>query len=203
MSSGIYHKNTGYHNRRSIRLHGYDYTRPGYYFITICIFDRKQCLFGDVIEKRVVMNEYGKYVDQCWHEIPAHFPQAQTDEFVVMPNHVHGIIHLIDYNRRGTACRAPTGTIEQFGKPVARSLPTIVRSFKSAISKRIHHVLPAFKWQRNYFEHIIRDNTSLFFIRKYIRENPLQWSIDFENPIDREIQEFSMSEPNDTYDIKD
>lgn len=92
MSSGVFNKYTGYHNRRSIRLPGYDYSRPGYYFVTICIHDRSLRFFGTVMDGLMILNEFGKYAGQCWHEIPIHFPHVKTDEFIVMPNHVHGII---------------------------------------------------------------------------------------------------------------
>lgn len=207
MSSGVYDKFTGYHNRRSIRLRGYDYTQPGAYFVTICVHDRQQKLFGDVIDGKMVLNDAGKYANKCLMEIPKHFPHAKLDECLVMPNHIHGIICLT--NRRGTACRAPmrddglnsgtacrapTGTTEKFGKPTIGTIPTIIRSYKSAVSKQIHKSDKKFKWQRNYYEHIIRNELSLFFIRKYIRENPLHWNIDSENHIAREIKELVMIE---------
>jgi REP element-mobilizing transposase RayT len=203
MSSGVYDKFTGHHNRRSIRLHKYNYAQPGAYFVTICVHNRKRNLFGDVVNRKMVLNDAGKYAFKCWMEIPIHFPNAELDQFSVMPNHIHGIICLSDRRgtacrapihddglNSGTACRAPTGMIEQFGKPTIGTIPTIIRSFKSATSKYIHQSDRSFKWQRNYYEHIIRDTTSLFFIRKYIRENSLNWDIDSQNPVAREIQEF-------------
>ena len=119
-----------------------------------------------------------------------------------MPNHFHGIIYLrrgtardVDTVRKeGTARRAPTRSTEQFGKPTIGTIPTIVRAFKSAVSKRIHEIAPAFRWQRNYYEHCIRDDKSLYLIRNYIRENPLQWPDDSENHIDRESEKFKMVE---------
>ena len=107
----------------------------------------------------------------------------RLDEFVVMPNHVHGILVIAD-NRRGTACRAPT-TVERFGRPVTGSLPTIVRSFKSVSTKRINKVrntpgIPV--WQRNYYEHVIRSEKELDRIRQYIAHNPASWTEDAERP---------------------
>ncbi|MCP9448033.1 MAG: hypothetical protein NNA22_10760, partial [Nitrospira sp.] len=118
-------------NRRSIRLKGYDYSQAGAYFVTVCTQDRT-CLFGDVADGEMRLNDAGGIARQCWFDIPAHFPNASLDEFIVMPNHVHGII-VVD--GRGTACRAPT---EQFGRPVTGSIPTIIRSFKSAVTKQIN-----------------------------------------------------------------
>jgi len=96
MSSGIHNHITGYHNRRSIRLRDHDYSQPGYYFITVCIEQPKKRLFGNVIDGRMLLNDAGKCTERCWRDIPAHFPQVKLDEFVVMPNHVHGIIVIRD-----------------------------------------------------------------------------------------------------------
>jgi len=172
------------HRRRSIRLKGYDYSRAGAYFITICTHARA-CLFGEIVDGKMRLNDAGRMVQGCWDAIPKHFPDVVTDECVVMPNHIHGIVWV----GKGTACRAPTTchvpTVEQFGKPVSGSLPTIIRSFKSAVTKRInesHGAAGAPVWQRNYYEHIIRDDESLNQIRQYIIDNPAQWAMDRENP---------------------
>jgi REP element-mobilizing transposase RayT len=114
----------------------------------------------------------GQTVEFIWHEIPNHFSQTKLDAFVVMPDHIHGIVFI--NRRRGTACRAPM-TMEQFGQPVPGSVPTIVRSFKSAATKHINELrqTPGVKlWQRNYWEHIIRDDRELDNVRKYIQNNP-------------------------------
>jgi REP element-mobilizing transposase RayT len=167
--------NPDIHHRRSIRLPGYDYTTHGAYFITVCAKER-QCLFGVVENGQMRMNEAGRVAEQCWNDIPAHFPHAVLDEMVVMPNHVHGIVWI---NGRGTACRTPT--MEQFGQPVSGSISTIVRSFKSAVTKHInelHGVSGNTIWQRNFYERIIRNETELNGIREYIRSNPALWATD-------------------------
>jgi putative transposase len=175
-------------HRRSIRVQGYDYSQAGAYFVTICTQNRK-CLFGEIADGRMVVNHAGRIVDQCWYDIPSHFPHIALDQYVVMPNHLHGII-VISEGRgtaccRGTACRAPTTTEEQFGHPVVGSVPTIIRSFKSAATKRINEIrnTPGAKlWQRNFYERIIRNDDELNRIREYIANNPLQWEMDRENP---------------------
>jgi putative transposase len=96
MSSGIYNKLTGYHNRRTIRLREYDYSQSGAYFVTICIHDRKQNLFGDVVNGEMIENDNGNAVRNCWNHLPSHYPQIRLDEFVIMPNHMHGIIIIRD-----------------------------------------------------------------------------------------------------------
>ena len=266
--------------RRSIRLKGYDYSQPGAYFITMVTQDKNN-LFGKIVTGEVILNDIGKIVEQCWLEIPNHFHNTRLDTFIIMPNHVHGIIWIeetstvnsdgtgtacraptsaidslgastansngagtancdrtgtacraptsaidslgagaADSNRTGTACRAPTGAIdslgagtancdrmgtacraptgdegnfhapttqfEQFGKPVPGSIPTIIRSFKSAVTKKVNEIQNtscARIWQRNYHEHVIRDESSLNNIRLYITDNPLKWELIKNHPI--------------------
>ena len=179
------------HHRRSIRLKGYDYSQPGAYFVTVCT-NKWKCLFGEIVGGTMVLNQLGQIVSGCWNEIPEHFPNVELDEFVTMPNHLHGIVVTANKNQlsacRGTACRAPT--VESFGKPVAGSLSTIMRSFKSAVTKEINKMrgtpnLPI--WQRNYYEHVLRNEDKLNRTREYVLNNPLQWQFDRENP--RRIQD--------------
>jgi putative transposase len=170
------------HHRWSIRLKDYDYSSAGAYFVTICIKERR-CVLGRIQNSDVVLSPIGKIVHQCWNEIPDHFNAAKLDVFVIMPSHLHGVLVIIDEWCRGTACRAPT--IEQFGQPVRQSLPTVVRSFKSAVTRQINIVrntLGEPLWQRNYYEHIIRNEKELNQTREYILYNPLQWQFDRENP---------------------
>jgi REP element-mobilizing transposase RayT len=156
------------------------------------------CLFGEIVDAEMRLNDAGRMAQQCWCEIPAHFPNVELDEFVVMPNHVHGIIvitlcgrhtdiaRVTDANMVGAqhAVPLPSPKSEHFQKPVAGSIPTIIRSFKSAVAKRINEwrgTLGAPVWQRNYYEHIVRDDESLNRIREYIASNPMQWECDREN----------------------
>ncbi len=177
--------------RRSIRLHGYDYRQAGAYFVTICTHDR-MCLFGQVVGGEMRLNARGRIVEQCWLEIPRHFPHVALDVFVVMPNHVHSIIILNDVGTRPVGARhAVPLQRERFGKPVTGSIPTIIRSFKSAATKQINIVrrLPdAPVWQRNYYEHVIRNDEPLNHIREYIITNPLRWALDPENPVGTKSQ---------------
>jgi len=180
------------HHRRSIRLKNYDYASPGAYFVTI-VTHRRQCLFGNVMDGQMRLNEFGEIVRDEWLKTETIRPRVQLDEYVIMPNHVHGIIIINDDNRRGTLQRAPTimqraptimqrtPTIEQFGKPTSDSIPTIIRLLKSATTKRINEYrnTPAVPvWQRNYYEHIIRNETELQQIRQYIANNPINWEND-------------------------
>jgi REP element-mobilizing transposase RayT len=164
--------------RRSTRLPGYDYASPGAYFVTVCTHERT-CLFGEIDKGGVNLRPPGEIVWATWNELPRHFPDLEVDALVVMPNHLHGILAL---QGRGTACRAPT---EAFGRPVSGSIPTIVRSFKSAAAREINRIRRtpgAAVWQRGYFEHIIRTPDDLNRLRRYIESNPLRWALDRENP---------------------
>jgi len=172
--------NPEHHHRRSIRLKGYDYVQSGAYFITICAHNR-ECLFGDVTKGEMRCNEYGEIVRQEWFKTSEIRPcvRLHETEFVVMPNHIHGIIRIIDDDVGTRRRRAPT--IEQFGKPVCDSIPTIIRAFKSIITKRINQIRGtpgAPVWQRNYHEHIIRNEESLNRIRQYIADNSRRWAFD-------------------------
>jgi len=168
-------------HRRSVRLKSYDYTEAAAYFITICTH-AKGAVFGRIDEGRMQMNECGRIADQRWRTLPDHHLNCELDYYVVMPNHVHGIL-VLHKDWTGTAGRAPTP--EAFGRPVSRSIPTIVRSYKSSVSRHIgrcrqQKTRPL--WQRGYYEHVIRHERELAAIRRYVHENPLQWHIDHENP---------------------
>ncbi len=130
----------------------------------------------------MLLNELGRIVKEEWLRTGRIRQNLEIDEFIVMPNHIHGILNITD-NGRGTLQRAPTE--EQFGKPVSNSIPTIVRLFKSTTTKQINKFRnkpSVLVWQRNYYEHIIRDDKELQAIREYIRYNPLKWNEDEENP---------------------
>jgi REP element-mobilizing transposase RayT len=176
------------HHRRSVRLKGYDYFSTGAYFVTICTWNR-DCLFGEIIEGKIELNEYGKVVQQEWMHSGDIRPNVELDEYVIMPNHFHGIVIINAGNIcRGMARHAPTG--RQFAKPIANSLSTIIGAFKSAVTKLIKILrknpgMPV--WQRNYFERVIRNEKELFRIREYICFNPVQWDMDEENPANIKI----------------
>ena len=205
------------HHRRSIRLAGYDYSQSGAYFITIVTQDRVS-LFGSIVDGKMQLNEWGQIVWQCWVEIPAHFSNAVLDEFVVMPNHVHGIIVLVNpsgatnvgMTNMGTTNMGATnvgmtnvgmtnmGTTNMGAThvgathasplpargPQRQSVSSIVGSFKSAVTKRINQqrgTPGASVWQRNYYEHIVRNEEEWRRIAAYIQNNPSRWKKDREN----------------------
>jgi putative transposase len=176
------HYNKGIHHRRSIRLKNFDYSQAGAYFVTICSW-KQECLLGELVDGQMLLNQYGEMVKSEWLETGNIRSTIQLDKFIVMPNHIHGILK-INNDCRGMLQRAPT--YEQFGKPVSNSLPTIIRLFKSTTTKRINtfRITPGHPvWQRNYYEHVIRDDEELNHIREYIMNNPLQWVKDENNPV--------------------
>jgi putative transposase len=167
------------HHRRSIRLKGYDYTSAGAYFVTIVAYNR-DCLFGELINEKINLSEYGKIARECWRAIPNHFPNVELGAYVVMPNHIHGVIIIKD-DGRDTPWRVPT---EQFSKPVKSSLATIIRQYKSSVSRIISKQFNETNiWQHNYYEHIIRNDAEWNRIHLYIEANRVNWTEDLENPV--------------------
>ena len=140
------------------------------HFVTIGTRDREETL-GIVEGDRTILSDWGEIAEECWLEIPRHFPYAVLDEHVIMPNHMHGIIIL--KGKRGKDFGE-----EGFGKPVRGSLSTILRSYKSAVTRTINRARHGhgFVWQGGFHEHRIRDEEELERIRRYIRENPRKWS---------------------------
>ncbi len=170
-------------DRHSIRLKEYDYSNVGGYFATIVTLGR-ECLFGEIIDGEMRFNTLGKIVQECWLAIPNHFPNTDVDLFVVMPNHIHGIIVLYEKDnssiaraRRASPLPKPSITLG-FN---SGTLSAIIGSFKSAVTKRIgREINPKKIWQRNYYEHIIRDAQDFERIANYITENVGNWVDDEE-----------------------
>ena len=167
------------HHRRSIRLKEYDYSRPGAYFITVCTKNR-ECLFGNIINDAMVLSACGKIIEKVWYHLTKHYQNIKLDKFVVMPNHMHGIVILMEVDDVGAGLKpAPTDLTKCY------PLSEIVRAFKTFSSRHINELrktqgVPV--WQRNYHEHIVRNENELNRIREYIINNPLRWQFDRENP---------------------
>jgi len=159
-------------NRRSIRLPGYDYASAGWYFVTICCHKR-QNLFGEIRQGEMALNAAGEMVEECWFNIPKHFPNTVLHEFVVMPNHVHGIIELTV----GAENFLPLQPIQhEFQKMIPQSVSSIVKGFKIGATKWMRQNTTEYQiWQRNYYEHIIRNEDSYRDISNYIINNPQNW----------------------------
>lgn len=181
-------------HRRSIRLKNFDYTQAGVYFITIRTV-KNCCIFGEILDGEMFLNDSGKIVESEWLRTLKLRNYLTLDQYIVMPNHFHGILIIKNRCGRGTAYCAlkekdakntvPT-KYESFGKPISDSIPTIIRSFKSAVTKGINFLrnTPAEKvWKRNYYEHIIRNYKELENTRQYIIDNPANWFEDKDNPL--------------------
>ena len=150
--------------RRSLRLPEYDYSHAGAYFITVCTQDRVM-LFGEVIDRDVRLNDMGTIVQQTWDDLPTHYSGIDLDAFIVVPNHVHGIIILVDESEPRHA------------------IPEIVRGFKTFSARRVNERAGkrGILWQRGYYEHVIRNEKALDRIRAYIANNPARWANDPES----------------------
>ena len=164
----------------SLRLPDWDYTAPGWYFITICTKDR-QPFFGEIVDGKMKRNKLGEIAHKFWSEIPSHHSNVSIDEFVIMPDHLHGILILSDTceavaTLHATSLRSETTSdVNYFSEisPKKGSLSTIIRSYKSAVTRDIHkYHSPSFAWQSRYYDHIIRTETDLDNLREYIHLNP-------------------------------
>jgi len=168
------------HYRRSLRLREYDYSQAGAYFITICTKNR-ECTFGDVLDGDMVLNDAGRVVAEEWMKSADVRNEIELDAFVVMPNHLHGIVLI----RRGDRPVAPTSEPIPVSGPKPKSIGSFIAGFKPTVTKRINELrntTGAKLWQRNYYEHVIRDEGDLNRVRQYIMDNPARWAEDENNP---------------------
>ena len=174
------------HHRRSIRLKGYDYTKAGAYFITICTWQREH-LFGDIVNGEMQLSRYGETVRFNWDNLPKRYRNVELDAFIIMPNHVHGIIVLTDNGLEGAGLESLSVESDKLlvkpapTKTKLHGLSEIVRGFKPFSARRINQIrrmTGVSVWQRGYYEHIIRNEESLMAIREYIINNPLCWEKD-------------------------
>ena len=156
--------------RRSIRLKGYDYSEAGAYFVTVVARDRF-CLFSEIVEGRVRLTSQGRLVANAWKWLEAQYSYVGLDEYVIMPNHLHGIIMIAADENSAPTRRKPLGRL--------------VGAFKTVSTKQVNlsrGTPGSHLWQRNYYERVIRDEDELHSVREYIVNNPLQWDLDAENP---------------------
>jgi putative transposase len=186
------------HDRRSLRLNGYDYAQAGAYFVTICTQNRV-CLLGDLVGEEFRPSDAGRMIQAVWDEMSGRYPGIETDAFVIMPNHIHGIIVLVEsgpiVGAGPRACPDHGQTPKRIGQPqgvapTGLSFPDVVHRFKTLTTKRYTDGVKergwspfdGRLWQRNYYEHVIRNKRELDKIREYIATNPLKWERDRENP---------------------
>ena len=150
--------------------------------MTVASKDR-QCVFGEVVDNVMRLNGYGSIAAECWKWLEEKYAYVEIDEWVVMPNHLHGIIMTTDDSRRGGSRTAPT-------EATRKSLGRLIGAFKTVSTKRINRVrdrrgVPV--WQRDYYEHVIRSDSELDRVRRYIVDNPASWSLDVDNPDSNEV----------------
>jgi putative transposase len=178
------------HHRRSIRLQDYDYKSEGAYFITVCAQNHLR-LFGEIASSEMCPNDAGRMVETIWSQLPAYYPGVDLDAFVLMPNHIHGII-LLNADAITTASDAKSGELSgQSATTIPLSLSDIVHRFKSLTTARYRYGVthqswlpfPGTVWQRNYYEPVIRDYGELNPIGEYIANNPTYWAKDENNPL--------------------
>ena len=180
----------GIHRRRSLRLKGYDYTHVGAYFVTI-VTQGRLCLFGEIVGKKMRLNEAGEMVCRFWEALPQRFPTIEIGMFVVMPNHLHGIVVI---KNRATTRVAPTEIMEGgVDAPITDrfALGDVIGAYKSLTTVEYTRGVKQMKWspfhkrlwQRNYYEHVVRHDESLQQLQQYILDNPDQWAFDKENPL--------------------
>ncbi|MBI2436748.1 MAG: transposase [Candidatus Magasanikbacteria bacterium] len=240
--------------RKSNRMRGYDYRIDGYYFVTICV-QHREGVFGEIIDEKMKLNNYGNIVESCWYDLPHHYQNCILDEFIIMPNHVHGIIRIDNhvgnglkpfpnegnnadeflkqnfelhtrdgnglkpfptksiqtesfpndgnvqnisliqfpdvknntqlFSKQGTQLHTRDGNgLKPFPTDVKiHSLSEMVRAFKTFSSRRINEIANfRFQWQKSFYDHIVRNEKTLEYIRNYIRNNPSTWTQDSINP---------------------
>ncbi|MDD2499962.1 MAG: hypothetical protein PHN92_03985 [Geobacter sp.] len=202
--------NPDIHHRHSIRLQNYDYSQAGAYFVTICAWQR-ECLFGEIVNGAMVLNDMGWIVESVWSGLPEHFASIHLDEYAIMPNHFHGILHIngsvgvvgakqdssalpafdlcgnkVNVANKGKAGEAFALPLPPLRGSVSGSLCSIVQNFKSVSTRKINKFrnnpgCPV--WQRNYYERVIRNENELSRAREYIVNNPMKWELDKENPV--------------------
>jgi putative transposase len=172
-------------HRRSVRLRGYDYSQNGLYFVTICCHER-QSLFGAVLDNKMCLNDAGRLAHEEWGKTGAMRENIELHEFVVMPNHIHGIVEIVGAHcmRHDSASDDATVQSGRGASGRVQRAPTVgdvVRGYKSAVTKRINQLRNLSNppvWQRNYYEHIIRNEEAYLKIAEYIQTNPQRWEDD-------------------------
>ena len=163
-------------HRKNLRIPDFDYSQPGAYFVTIVTKDRKT-LFGQIVDGEMALNDIGRMVEEVWIAIPSHFPNVELGEFVIMPNHIHGIISItVGATHASPLTRVAKG-------PMPGSIAAIVGSFKSTASRKFRETTAnpgKHLWQRNYYEHIIKNERDYQATYDYILANPMNWEKDEE-----------------------
>ncbi len=171
-----------HHHRRSLRLRGYDYRQPGTYFVTAVLQDR-ECLLGEVVNDEMCLNEPGRMVQSVWQDTPSFYPGVGVDSFIVMPNHIHAILVLDGARRDGGETSG--GRVLSVGDVIQRLKTLTTRRYVDGVQHQGWRPFRKRLWQRNYYEHIVRDAAALRRFQEYVVANPLRWQLDEDNPAKR------------------
>ncbi|MBI3810731.1 MAG: transposase [Nitrospirae bacterium] len=185
--------NSDIHHRRSVRLKAHDYSLAGAYFVTICTQNR-ECVFGEIQKAEMILNNAGRMVQNVWDELPVRYPGVQIDSFIIMPNHIHGIILLTGSTQRRGESRIRPNQGDHKDRPygtLAGTIGRVMQGFKSMTTRKYISGIrdngwPPFEkrlWQRNYYERVVRDDSEMHRVREYITGNPAGWLEDEENPV--------------------
>ncbi|MEO8399240.1 MAG: transposase, partial [Ignavibacteriaceae bacterium] len=162
--------------RKKNRLPNYDYSFPGYYYITICT-QNKIHHFGNIKNEEMLLSKIGSISKSFWESIPKHFSEIELDEYIIMPNHIYGILIIND------AGSADLFSLQDKNDRTKMLLSKCINQFKGSVTRFINQkvIINNFKWQKSFYERIIRNERELFYIRRYIKQNPLKWNIEKEN----------------------
>lgn len=171
-------------DRKHLRLSDWDYSSDGVYFITVCC-DDKQPYLGSISNNKVELSEIGRIASQFWSGIPGHYPHVKLDEFVIMPNHIHGLL-VLDHFYAGSrgytdflSGKTQIKKSNQFSKPLKNSISVIINQYKSSVKRWCNqNSLNYFKWQPRFFDQVLRNEKSIEIIREYIYNNPYNWITD-------------------------
>lgn len=165
--------------RRHVRLRKHDYSSPGLYFITCCVQDRI-CSLGFIENDQLVLSNIGVIVKAHWEAIPQHYAHVKLHEFVIMPNHIHGVIEL--HYGEDNLTTLKHRTLNQFAKPISGSISMIINQYKGGVRRWCkYHGYPEFRWQGRFYDHVIRNQQAYWAICRYIRNNPAKWILDYMN----------------------
>ena len=171
-------------SRKANRLQERDYSRSGYYFVTVCTQNHFRC-FGEIADERMQLSNTGMIVEDCWRAIPGHFPNTDIDEYIVMPNHIHGIVIIGGGSHSGRdAYMRPLQSKQENGDRSKMYLSKIIQGFKSAVTRVVGKRRDnyAFSWQRSFYDHVIRDDADMNRIRVYIRKQPREMGVRYVQP---------------------
>ncbi len=161
--------------RKHLRLKNWDYSKNGVYFVTICCYNNQK-FFGNICNDKLNLSEIGEISSTFWLEIPKHFPHVKLDEFVVMPNHIHGLL-ILDYSSVGP--RHGMTLQSQFYRPVKNSVSVIINQYKSSVKRWCNrHGHCNFQWQSRFYDQILQNEVAVDNVRQYIYNNPRNWKED-------------------------